>query len=214
MFPALLTEVEDRFDAIDAFFDGTKKLGSSEAVLAKGLVFVLIYAVYEYTINQTVSEAIESIKAHRPRVVDLLPSLLTLFLDPELRSLRDVPRRNEWDRRLRLLERAFSRREADLSSVTSPPTDGSHYRGSHLQLIFKVFGINRIPAPRRRHMQRISEVVDHRNAIAHGREAPEDVGRRYTRSEIAKAIRQMRGVCLLWIRVFDNYCADRERHLR
>lgn len=214
MFPALLSEVEARFDGIHAFFEGTKKLEASEAVVAKGLVFVQIYAVYEYTINRTVSEAIESIKGHRPRMVDMLPSLLALFLDPEFRSLRDVSRGNEWDRRLRLLERAFSRKKADLSSNTSLPTDGSHYRGSHLELIFRVFGIKRIPAPRRRHMQRISEVVDHRNAIAHGREAPEDVGRRYTHSEIRKAIHQMRGICLLWIRVFDRYCADRERHLR
>ena len=52
---------------------------------------------------------------------------------------------------------------------------------------------------RKKHIQRISEVVGHRNVIAHGEEKAEDIGRRYTRSEILKMMRQMKSVCLLQI---------------
>ena len=214
MFPALRSEVDERYEVILQFFNATQKLLPNEAVVAKGLVFVQIYAVYEDTIKRVVSEAIEAVKVHRPRLVDMQPSLLALYLDPEFQSLRDVSRSDEWDRRIQLMERAFSRRVADLASETRAPSDGSHYRTTHLNLIFRVFGIKRLPVPRRRHMQRITEVVDHRNAIAHGNETPEDIGRRYTPAEIRTAIRQMRGVCRLWVRVFHKYCEDKQKHLR
>ena len=214
MFPALKCEIEARFDDIIQFFESTKTLQENHVAVAKGLMFVQIYAVYEYTINKTVSEAIESIKTHNHEMNNILPSLLALFLDPELRSFRDAQRKNEWHVRIKLFERIFSKNKMDLSSDTNPPDDGSHYRYSHLVLIFKVFGIKRIPVPRRRHERRISEVVDHRNAIAHGRETPQDIGRRYTRSEIRKAIHQIRSVCMLWVRVFESYCADPDRHRR
>ena len=214
MFPALRHEVQARFKDIEQFLGSTKALQERHVAVAKGLMFVQIYAVYEYTVNRTVSEAIELIKTHNHEMKDILPSLLTLFLDPELKSLRDSQRKNEWKSRINLFERAFSRQIVDLSSDTSPPNDGSHYRYSHLVLIFEVFGIKRMPVPRRRHERRIAEVVDHRNAIAHGREIPQDIGRRYTQLEIRKAIQQMRGVCMLWIRVFEAYCAEPERHRR
>ena len=215
MFPALRSEVSARFENIRRFFEANSARRTGHlATTAKGLVFVQIYAVYEYTINQTVSQAIESIKKHRHRIGDLSPQLLALVLDPELRSLRDVQRKHEWDRRLRLFERAFSGELVDLSGETQLPTDRSHYRASQLELIFKVFGISRMPVRRHRHKDRIAEVVGHRNAIAHGRETPEDIGRRYTSSEIRKAIQQIESVCLLWITVFDDYSRKPERQRR
>lgn len=214
MFLTLKSEVEARFDEIQQFLGSTRALQENHVAIAKGLAFVQIYAVYEFTVNKTVSEAIESIKSHNHELRDILSSLLTLLLDPEIKSLRDTQRKSEWHGRLKLFERIFSTDKVDLSSDTHPPNEGSHYRYSHLELIFEVFGINRMPVPRHRHVQRIAEVVDHRNAIAHGREAPQDVGRRHTRGEICKTISQMRSVCMLWIRVFESYCADPDRHRR
>lgn len=214
MFPILKNEIDARFATIEEYFGATASLQEHHLAVAKGLMFVQIYAIYEYTVNKAVSETIESIKTHNHKMMDLSPSLLSLFLDPELRSLRDGPRRNEWSSRLKLFDQAFGSHVVTLSGDTNPPSDNSHYRYSQLVLIFKVFGISRMPVPRRRHIQRIGEVVDHRNAIAHGRETAEDIGRRYTRSDIRKVIRQMKSVCMLLIRVLDAYCADPSRHLR
>ena len=214
MFPALKAEVEARFDAIELFFRETKNLKDDHAATMKGLMFVQVYAVYEFTVNSTVSAAIDSIKAHNHKMKNIAPSLMALFLDPELNSLKDGSRRNVWANRLKLFERALSNEPVSLSSDTRPPTDGSHYRYTQLVMIFKVFGIKRLPVRRRKHIQRIIEVVDHRNSIAHGQETAEDIGRRYTPSEIRNAIRQMKSVCMLFVAVFDNYCADPSRHCR
>ena len=134
--------------------------------------------------------------------------------DPEWNSLRDSGRKNEWENRLKIFKRALSNDPVDLSSGTRPPSDGSHYRYTQLLVIFKVFGITRLPVRRRQHIQRIAEVVDHRNTIAHGQEKADDIGRRYTRSDILRIARQMKSVCLLLIDVFDGVCADGSRYRR
>ena len=74
--------------------------------------------------------------------------------------------------------------------------------------------MRRLPVRRQQHRQRIDEVVNHRNTIAHGQEKAEDIGRRYTRSDILRIASQMKGVCLLLINVFDGFCADGSRYRR
>ena len=81
-------------------------------------------------------------------------------------------------------------------------------------LILKVFGVKRTLTVRRRHVYRIDEVVNHRNAIAHGRETAGDVGRRYSRQEIVQVIREIKGVCLRLIMIFDEYCSEPAKHRR
>ena len=214
MFQALQSEVEARFDAIDEFFGDSRSLRSDHIATIKGLVFVQIYAVYEYTVNSVVSAAIDAVVNNNLKLNQLSPSLMALFLDAELSSLRDGQKKNEWANRLKLLRRAHSKEVALLPTDTAPPSDGSHYRYSQLELIFEVFGIKRMAVRRQKHKQRIAEVVGHRNAIAHGRESAEDIGRRYTHSEIRTAVRQMKSVCLLLINVLNVFCANPNNYLK
>ncbi len=214
MFQQLASEVNARFAAAETFFSLTRGFAGDNAATAKGLAFVQVYAVYEFTVCSVVRTAIDSIKAHNHRMQDLIPPLMALALDAELNSLRDVGDRRVWQNRLALFEKAFSKDRFDIPSNTGPPHDGSHFKYSQLQIIFRVFGIKRLPVRRRAHIGRINEVVGHRNQIAHGAETAQDIGRRYTLAEISHIASQMRSVCLLLIDVFESYCADRTLHRR
>ncbi len=214
MFPALEIEVDVRFNEIQNLITATKKLKGNQAAAIKGLIFVQIYAVYEFIVNSAVSAAIDSIQSHNHQLRDITPSLLTLFLDPEFSSISDGQRKNAWENRLKLFNRAFSNNVLDLSSETRPPSDGSHYRYTQLLLIFEVFGISRAPVRRRAHERRIDEVVRHRNSIAHGGEKAEDIGRRYTHAEVRKRISQMRSVCNSLISILSSFSADVTKHTR
>lgn len=75
MFPALRTEVEARFEAIESFFKESKNLKDDHAATAKGLMFVQVYAVYEFTVRSVVRVAIDSIKAHNHKMKDISPSI-------------------------------------------------------------------------------------------------------------------------------------------
>lgn len=214
MFSPLQSEIYDRFLEVESFLNTTRNFRGNMGAAAKGLVFIQVYAAYEFTVRGVVQTAIDSINAHRHKVKDMTPSLMTLYLDRELSSLRDTGLRNIWSARLNLLQRVFSDDVITLANDTGPPSDGTHYRHTHLITIFNAFGIHRLPARRRRHLFRIDEVVGNRNQIAHGEESASDIGRRYTRSEIKHIIRQMKSVCFLLITIFDSFCADGSRHVR
>lgn len=214
MFTALSTEVHDRFTAIELFFKSTRYLKGQHAATVKGLIFVQVYAVYEFTVKSVVQVAIDSIVSTNYKMRELRPSMMALLLDPEWNSLRDAGKKRQWENRLKIFERSFSNESVKLSSDTSIPTDGSHYRYTQLLVIFKVFGIARLPVRRRPHIQRITEVVDHRNAIAHGHETAENIGRRYSRSEILRIARQMNSVCRSLVSALDGFCADSSGYRR
>lgn len=215
MFDLLKADVMARFTVAESYFKASYKLKSSEnfSRIAKGLAFVQMYAVYEYTVVTLVRSAVDAITAHRHPMKDLTPWLMALFLDPELRSLQDSPPKSAWEARLKLFNRVFSDNPASVNN-TILPIDGSHFRSSQLKLIFRVFGIKRLPAPRKRHLGRVDEVVDARNAIAHGRETAENIGRNHTRADVLQAFRQMQSVCLCLIQAIKMHCADAKRHRR
>ena len=214
MFATLRSDVVSRFAVMRSFFRATQSFRGDIAAAAKGLAFVQAYAVYEFTVKSAVQISIDAINSHGTMLKEMSPSLLALYLDPELSALRDCGIRGVWNNRIQIFQRAFSSDPVQLSSGTSPPTDGSHYRHTNLLMIFEVFGIRRLPVRRRRHLFRIDEVVNNRNQIAHGSETAEEVGRRYTRPEISHVIDQMESVCLLLVAIFDSYCVDSSRQKR
>jgi len=207
MFQPLRTEIDSRFANVEAYFAATRSFQGSVGATAKGFMFVEVYAIYEYTVKTAVRTAIDSLNSKQHRLSDLTPSLLALYLDPELRSLRDTGNRGIWTARQAIFARAFSKDHAHIELDTKPPDDGTHFRYSHLQTIVAVFNIKRLPIRRLQHQNRINEVVGHRNQIAHGSETAEDVGRRYTRDDVLKMLRQMQSVCNCIVAVFDHYCS-------
>jgi len=213
MFVPLKTEIESRFAAVDSFFKETRKLKSNEEKTARGLAFVHMYSVYEYSVRTAVQIAIDAISVHAHNSKDLSPTLLALFLDAQLKSLKDCGLKDLWRKRLQLFEAAFSTSIPIIDNQVIP-TDGTHYRHTHLQIIFEVLGIKRTPAQRQRHLLRIDEVVNNRNAVAHGRETPDAVGRRYTRGDIHHRIEQMESVSKLFVSAIEAHCANPKKHCR
>ncbi len=182
------------------------------AQIAKGLVFVELYAVYEYTVKGVTRVAIAEIAGHAHRFAELKPSLLALFLDAELRALRDCGAKNIWEKRLKLFEQSTSSRR--VAAVDTLPVDGSHFRHTQAQLILRALGIRRSLTRRRRHLYKIDEIVNNRNAIAHGEETAAQIGRRYSRADVTRSISQIKSICLRVIAIASEHCNDPQRHLR
>jgi hypothetical protein len=212
MFPSLQTEITDRFTAVDNFFRATRNAPHDVQQMGRGLVFVQIYAVYEYLVRTLTVAAIERIALSGHQFRDLRPSLLAIFLDNELKAARDCGMDHIWQKRMNLFNRSISRNRVPVVSVI--PHDGSHYRHTQLQTIFDVLGITRSLTVRKRHLQLIDEVVNNRNSVAHGNESPTAVGRRYSRSDIAHKIRLMRKICLRILNLVSEYCSTPNRHRR
>lgn len=213
MFPALRTEVADRFTAVEKFFQQSCRLKGELSQTARGLAFVQIYAIHEYTVVTAVEQAAGAVAGYAHAFTDLRPSLLALFLNAELQSVQDSVR-DQWESRLNLFEKATSRQPAAFVGMPALPADGSHFRHTHVELILKVFGIKRKLTRRRRHLFLIDQVVSHRNEIAHGGFTAAEIGRNYSNADVRARIRQMKSVCLRLIQMFEEHCSDPTKHCR
>jgi hypothetical protein len=96
MFDPLRSEISARFSAIRSFFSATRNFKGALAATGRGLAFVQVYAAYEFTVKSVIQTSIDSINSHGHKMKDISPSLLALYLDNELKSLRDTGRKNIW----------------------------------------------------------------------------------------------------------------------
>src|SRR5258708_1778554 len=108
MFPNLQLEVMERFTAVEQYFRNSPKASQKPPELgqnAKGLVFVQIYAIYEYTVKKATRIAIQQIADHGHLYSDLKFPLLAVFLDPQMKSFRHCGESDSWERRFDLPEK-------------------------------------------------------------------------------------------------------------
>jgi MAE_28990/MAE_18760-like HEPN len=214
MFPALRIEVADRFTAVEKFFQQACRLRGELSQTARGLAFVQIYAIHEYTVATVVEHAAGAVAAHAHKYMNLRPSLLALFLDAEIRSVQDSGPKSQWESRLTLFDRATSKKPAAFVGAPAMPADGSHFRHPQIELILRVFGIKRKLTRRKRHLFLIDEIVNYRNEIAHGNFTAAEVGRGYSNEEVRARIRQMKSVSLRLIQILEEHCSDPAKHCR
>lgn len=203
----------DRFTAVQSNFRACRRFKGETASAAKGWAFVHLYAVYEYTVRTALQVAIDAIISHERPFSDLKPSVLALFLDPAFTSVQQCKNTRLWEQRIAMLEKALSSTAATVGNGVMP-MNGTHYRYEQLQLIFKVLGIKRRPIRKWKHRARIDELVEKRNAISHGRDTAENVGRQLTRKDIDHRMRQIKSVCLHLIAVLEEHTADPVRFCR
>lgn len=204
----------ERFTGVEQYYRNSMKRFKRPELkqTAKGLAFVQAYAVYEYTVREVTRIAIKEIVAHGHAYSDLKFSVLAVFLEPQMQSLRDCADKDVWSRRFEMLKQAMSNKTIDV--VAAMPHDGSHFRHSQTELILKMLGVKRTLTVRRRHLYEIDDVVQNRNSIAHGDETAVDVGRRYSGGDVARKIRVMKSVCLRLIEIVSEHCSDPASHTR
>lgn len=203
-----------RFVEVSLYLRLIDKLSSNPPVFtrelapAKGLFFVHLYGTYEYTVNSAVQEVLRHINRRNIKIADCHPTFLSLALDPECRSLAGVGPDKTWDRRRTLFRRAKSSEEVTVAE-TLMPASGGNPSYEHLCSIWETFCIRDPVVPRRELIGRIKELVESRNAIAHGREPAGAVGGRFTTSELHTRHTDISEVCSHVVQSFENYLDNR-----
>jgi hypothetical protein len=88
------------------------------------------------------------------------------------------------------------------------PFDGSHFRFQQLETIWALFGLAVPIVTANRMMGRIDELVEHRNAIAHGRATAEEVGRRFSVGDIEGRINDTQDIYIHLISSMQLHCSN------
>ncbi len=194
MFEAARQEVDSRCNGAMQLFDAVCATGvRGHQQRAKGVAFVEMYAFYEYAVHSAVKNALSALQVANLPIAALAPGLQALAMNPAMDSVRDSGARKRWISQLQVFQKIL-RTTADIQ-LDVFPTDGSHFRKPQLELIWQLFDVSGRIVPDRRLYPLIGELVERRNAVAHGRERPEDIGRMYSTNDVRKKFRQSRRIC-------------------
>ncbi len=190
MFGLATAEVADRIFAVEAFLRvmPSDPGQTNEAATCKGLVFVTLYGIYEFAVRSSVRAALDALGQDQICATDLRSEILALVLDPIWTSAGTAGRARTWEKRIELVSAARETSGALAFRDTLFPNDGSHFRTNQLRTIWRVFSIAEPIVSEPRHLGRINELVENRNAIAHGRSTPGEIGRRYSTQDLEKRI--------------------------
>lgn len=150
---------------------------------ARGLAILLLYAAYENlltTLSRSLLEAAVRLRVGNKRFRN---GFKVFAVHSMLQSTSGSSQTAIWRSGLDLMETLSDGRNCTVSTSIFP-NDGTNFRRSQVQTFCKMFGLSD-PGPVLREVwSRLDTIVSERNAIAHGRENPEDVGRRYTLADL------------------------------
>ena len=140
---------------------------------------VLLYGAFEYSITRTIIETSAVLNSRKVNYQHVHTLLYSLALDPQLTSISMVGRDNKWQRRMDLFQKQISAEPAIFNGAAVLP-DMENIWADTIRKTFQIFGIVRPALYDVRVKQYIDEVVEKRNAVAHGRESAATVGQAYT----------------------------------
>jgi hypothetical protein len=154
----------------------------------RGMAILLLFAAYENLLKTVSRTLLEEAAKSRARAQNLKPGFRLFLAHGELVGLLDSGRRKIWKSSgLKILSAVTERpaRELDKSLF---PDDGSFMKSSQVVVFCDVFDFGHPGPILREAWDRIDNIVDQRNGIAHGRLTPEEVGRNYSHSDLLKLI--------------------------
>ena len=211
MFASIENESDIRIREVRFFLEFIKNLEdkrkfviSDDLRIMKGLFFVHLYSVVEFTIVNSVISLLQKIREDKYSINQFKPGILSIVLDSECRSLADSGFKKVWERRWILFDKIFSSDEAVISD-TIIPTDGMNFKYPQLASIQRSLCMIDPIIPENRLIGRLEELAENRNAVAHGRKSPVDIGSRYTVVELEQRFNDINLLCSHLITVFKTH---------
>jgi hypothetical protein len=182
---------------------------SSELSIAKGLFFVHLYGSYEYTVVSAVQKTLSIISGMRYSVADYKPAMLSIVLDSKCKSVASVGPQKLWEKRWELFNQISPGNIVDIDD-TILPTDGSNLKYRQLESIWTTLCVSDPILPRPILRGRLEELVENRNAIAHGRDSASTVGGRYSVGDLDRRFDDINEFCIYIIQCLENYITNKD----
>lgn len=203
-----ITEIRENLDFIAALIPGPPTKTPRHLETSKGLVFVQLYGVIEFTIAQTISKTAQLINGESVSLQDLKPFLWGLALDSEFESL-NLANRKKWDRRNYIFQKLEDNDQVTIRD-TLMPTNGENYTSAQLQSIWTTFCITDPLFSDATFQWRLRDIVVNRINIAHGNSSAAEVGSRVTSAELYQRLNEVSTYCSYFISVFENYLTNKD----
>ena len=204
-----LTEVRQLLETIKAL-ESTDPLkpDSTEVLILRGLFYVHLYATLEHSVNQSVERLLRAVIDLKVQTAHFEPLFLGVALDPEFSSFGDTGKSTRWSKRIAFLKKQTSLEETTLNLSIFSMYVQNIWKKDLLQ-VFECLYINEPIVPDSNLIHYIDEIVNKRNAVAHGRESPVRVGLGTRSSDLLIRLDAISRIITHLIQCFEKHLAHR-----
>ncbi|WP_194270626.1 HEPN domain-containing protein [Glaciimonas soli] len=173
----------------------------------RGMVYVSLYGALEYCVEQGVQGLLNFISASQVQNAHLEYSVNVVALDPFLTSVRDAGEKKKWPSRRALFEKMADSSVCTISN-TAFGTFLHNVHPSTIEEVFHCFGIDLPPTPEPRQIGYLQEIVDKRNAVAHGRDTATEVGEGRTLADLVLRMDAVYAECIYFLSALEEHASD------
>lgn len=193
-----------------AFIEKNEADGESsvEVKILRGLFYVHLYSALEKAINETIEQTILLVKQDSVKNIHYHTAFNLISLNSRMQAFKQCSGKNYFIKSAEVFEGLRSDEIFDLSdTVFSDSLQNIWYKT--IQETLRSFGLEPISIDPRVRLT-IDEVVDKRNAVAHGRETPISVGERHRSDILRKKTQEIQLVVEQFVSVFEDYIINKK----
>lgn len=214
-FAVVRNETRDRYNEVLILLNHISSLEpsvptdlpSAEVKILRGLAFVHIYAAFEKSINELVQKTLIGVSALNVQNNHCILPFSAISANNRLRSFKDCSYRSFYPKASELFD-AITSKDTVIIQETIFSNDLQNVWYKTIVEVRKTFGMKPlILNPRVR--ATVDEVVDKRNAIAHGRETTIVVGSNFDSTQIRDKLTIVQEFNDLLIDEFESYLINR-----
>jgi hypothetical protein len=200
------TEVQINLNYIESIEpDGE---ATPEVKIMRGLYYVHLYSALEKALNETIEQAILLIKSKNIKNLHFSTPFNVISLNSKMQSFKQCGYKEYFDKSSEVFESIDSENIFDISNtIFSQNLQNVWYKT--IQDTIRSFGATPILVDPRVKLT-IDEIVDKRNAVAHGRETPIVVGERHRSNVLRTKTQEIQMVIDQVISTFEEYISNHE----
>lgn len=175
---------------------------SLELRIMKGLFYVHLYAALEKTVNEVIENTLLYVGSNNVTHLHLNNSFSPISLIDRLQAFKDCGHKNFLDKAMEI----FSTMESSSVATINQSAFSNKLENIWMKTVdevLKAFGISITVAPRIR--TTINELVDKRNAVAHGRESASRVGSSFRTNELRTRMNNVSDFAMDFVDAFENF---------
>jgi hypothetical protein len=179
-----------------------------EVKVLRGLYYVHLYSALEKALNETIEQAILLIKSKNIKNLHFATPFNVISLNSKMQSFKQCGYKDYFDKSSEVFESINSEEVFDISNtIFSQNLQNVWFKT--IQDTIRSFGAAPIQVEPRVKLT-IDEVVDKRNAVAHGRETPTVIGERHRVNVLRTKTQEIQLVIEQVISTFEDYIANYE----
>jgi len=172
--------------------------------IQRGLYYVHLYSAFEKTVNEVVETALSIIESKGVKNKHFETTFNVISLNSKMQSFKSCGYREYFNKSIDVFKSIGSDDSFKINNTIFSQNLQNVWFET-IQQILDIFGISRID-PRFKPI--VNEVVENRNAVAHGRETPIEIGERHRANVLREKTTKIQLIAEEFIDSFETYISD------